>query len=50
MSNTSDAKLLISVWGRSLSDSSSQVGFVYSLIFLRLDLARSIVHVLNTDT
>ena len=30
MSNTSDAKLLISVWGRSLSDSSSQVGFVYS--------------------
>ena len=30
MSNTLDAKLLISVWGRSLSDSSSQVGFVYS--------------------
>ena len=27
-----------------------QVGFFYSFIFLRLDLARSIVHVLNTDT
>lgn len=27
-----------------------QVGFVYLFIFLRLDLARSIVHVLNTDT
>lgn len=26
-----------------------QVGFVYSFIFLRVDLARSIVHVLNTD-